>query len=143
MADVGSIVALMITSSSKSASSGSVQPPPAGGDVNEIGGNGTFTQEHKKKQWESPIVGKKKAPNPPIKYLGLFVKLTFGCPGSQGAVVIDEMVESEGQDEEGAVAGGVHLEGNIGLVETNRLAFLGQRCLEQFSRDLRVGNKLF
>lgn len=46
------------------------------------------------------------------------------------------MVEGEGQDEEGAVAGSVHLEGHVPLVQTNRLAFLGQRRLEQFPSHL-------
>lgn len=33
----------------------------------------------------------------------LIAKLTLGCPSSQGTVVIDDMVEGKGQDEEGAV----------------------------------------
>lgn len=57
-------------------------------------------------------------------------KLTLGCPGSQGAAVIDEVVEGEGQDEEGAVTGRVHLERHIPLVQTNRLPLLGQGSLE-------------
>ncbi len=64
------------------------------------------------------------------------IKLTLGCPGSQGATVIDEVVEGEGQDEEGTVTGRVHLEGHIPLVQTNCLPFLGQRRLEQFSSHL-------
>lgn len=46
----------------------------------------------------------------------LTLNLTFSRPGSQGAVVIDEVVESEWQDEEGAVTRHVHLEGHIPLV---------------------------
>lgn len=77
----------------------------------------------------------------PTKSPALTIKLTFGCPGSQGAAVIDEVVEGEGQDEEGAVTGRVHLEGHIPLVQTNRLTFLGQRRLEQFSSHLRRNNE--
>lgn len=73
---------------------------------------------------------------PPIKPPALTIKLTLGCPGSQRAVVIDEVVEGEGQDEEGAVTGRVHLEGHVPLVQTHRLAFLGQRRLEEFSCHL-------
>lgn len=62
--------------------------------------------------------------------------LTLSCPGSKGAVVIDEVVESERQDEEGAIAGRVHLKGDVPLVQTNRLTFLGQRCLQEFSSHL-------
>ena len=62
--------------------------------------------------------------------------MTFGSPGSEGASVVYDVVEGEGDDEEGAVAGRVHLEGHVPLVQTNRLAFLGQRRLEQFSCHL-------
>lgn len=41
---------------------------------------------------------------------------TFCCPGSEGAVVINDVVESQWDDEEGAVAGRVHLERHIALV---------------------------
>lgn len=62
--------------------------------------------------------------------------LTLGCPGSQGTVFIDEVVEGEGQDEERTFTGCVHLKGYISLVKANCLAFLGQRRLEQFSGHL-------
>lgn len=75
-------------------------------------------------------------PPPPTQSPVLITKRTLSCPGSQGAAVIDDMVESEGQDEEGAVAGSVHLEGHVPLVQTHRLTFLGQRRLEQFSSHL-------
>lgn len=70
----------------------------------------------------------------------LIIKLTLGCPGSQGAVFINEVVKGEGQDEEGAVTGHVHLEGNIPLVKANRLTFLSQRRLEQFPSNLWENN---
>lgn len=41
---------------------------------------------------------------------------TFRCPGSQGAVVIKDVVESQRDDEKGAVAGRVHLEGHVALI---------------------------
>lgn len=68
------------------------------------------------------------------------LNLTLRCPGSQGAVFINEVVEGEGQDEEGAVTGCVHLEGHTPLVKANCLAFLGQRRLEKFSSHLRKIN---
>lgn len=74
--------------------------------------------------------------NPPSKSTALITKLTLSCPGSQRTAVIDDMVEGKGQDEEGAVTGSVHLKGNISLIQTNRLPFLGQGCLEQFSSHL-------
>ena len=46
------------------------------------------------------------------------------------------MVEGEGQDEEGAVAGHVHLEGHVPLVQTHRLPLLGQGRLEQLPAHL-------
>lgn len=61
---------------------------------------------------------------------------TFGCPGSQGAAVINDVVEGQRDDQEGAVAGRVHLEGHVALVQPNCLALLGQRRLEQLSRHL-------
>lgn len=73
---------------------------------------------------------------PPTESTALITKLTLGCPSSQGTVVINDMVEGKGQDEEGAVTGSVHLKGNISLIQTNRLPFLGQRRLEQFSSHL-------
>lgn len=73
---------------------------------------------------------------PPPESTALIAKLTLGCPSSQGTVVIDDMVEGKGQDEEGAVTGSVHLKGDISLIQTNRLPFLGQRRLEQFSSHL-------
>lgn len=53
-------------------------------------------------------------------------KLTLGSPSSQRAVVIDDVAKGQGQDEEGAVAGSVHLEGHVPLIQTNRLSFLRQ-----------------
>lgn len=52
------------------------------------------------------------------------------------------MVEGEGHDEERTVAGHVHLERYVPLVQTNCLAFLGQRRLQQFSTDLLDGRKM-
>lgn len=49
---------------------------------------------------------------------------TFGCPGPEGAVVVDDVVEGQGDDEEGAVAGRVHLERHVALVQSHRLALL-------------------
>lgn len=57
-------------------------------------------------------------------------------PGAQRAGVVDHVVEGEGEDEEGAVAGGVHTKGNISLVQTHRLALFGQGGLQQFSSHL-------
>lgn len=71
----------------------------------------------------------------------LTLNLTFSRPGSQGAVVIDEVIESEGQDEEGAVTRHVHLEGHIPLVQAHSLTFLGQRGLEKFSSHLGENNE--
>lgn len=61
---------------------------------------------------------------------------TFCCPGPEGAVVIDDVVESQGDDEEGAVAGCVHLERHIALVQSHRLALLCQGRLKQLPRHL-------
>lgn len=61
---------------------------------------------------------------------------TFCCPGPEGAVVVDEVVESQGDDEEGAVAGSVHLERHVALVQPHRLALLRQGRLEQLPRHL-------
>lgn len=88
------------------------------------------SKEDQDKQWNAKIVG----------HIYIFIHtliLTLRCPGSQGAVFINEVIESEGQDEEGAVTGCVHLEGHIPLVKANCLAFLGQRRLEKFSTHLR------
>lgn len=63
---------------------------------------------------------------------------TFGCPGSEWAAVIDDVIEGEGEDEERAVAGCVHLEGHVSLVQTNCLSLLGQRGLQQLTGHLRV-----
>lgn len=46
------------------------------------------------------------------------------------------MVESQGDDEEGAVAGRVHLERHIALVQPHRLALLCQGRLKQLPRHL-------
>lgn len=59
-------------------------------------------------------------------------KLTLGGPGSQGAVVVNDVVEGERKDEEGAFAGGVHLEGHVPLVHTNCFTFLCQGRLQEF-----------
>lgn len=71
-------------------------------------------------------------------------RLTFICPCSEGAVVVDDVDEGEGQDEEGAVAGGVHAEGHVPLIQTDRLPGFGQRRLEEFPRHLaRTTSKSF
>ena len=57
--------------------------------------------------------------------------MTFGSPGSEGASVVYDVVEGEGDDEEGAVAGRVHLERHVPLVQSHSLPFLGQGGLEQ------------
>lgn len=62
---------------------------------------------------------------------------TFGSPGPQWAVVIYHVVESEGQDEEGAVTGRVHLEGYISLIQTHRLTLFSQRRLQKLTCYLR------
>ncbi len=46
------------------------------------------------------------------------------------------MVESQGDDEEGAVAGRVHLERHIPLVQPHRLTLLRQGRLKQLPRHL-------
>lgn len=46
------------------------------------------------------------------------------------------MVERQRDDEEGAVAGRVHLEGHVALVQPHRLALLGHGRLEQLPRHL-------
>lgn len=61
---------------------------------------------------------------------------TFSCPGPEGAVVINNVVESQGDDEEGAVTGRVHLERHIALVQPHRLALLCQGRLKQLPRHL-------
>lgn len=63
---------------------------------------------------------------------------TFGCPGPEGAVVVDDVVEGQGDDEEGAVAGRVHLERHVALVQSHRLALLCQGRLKQLPRHLGV-----
>lgn len=65
------------------------------------------------------------------------MKLTLGCPGAQRAAVVNDVVEGERQDEEGAVAGRVHLEGDVPLVQTNRLTFFGERRLQKFTSHLK------
>lgn len=62
--------------------------------------------------------------------------VTFCCPGPEGAVVINGVVESQGDDEEGAVAGRVHLERHVALVQPHRLALLCQGRLKQLPRHL-------
>lgn len=61
---------------------------------------------------------------------------TFRSPGSEGAVVINDVVEGEGDDEEGAVTGRVHLERYVPLVQSHRLALLCQGRLKQLPRHL-------
>lgn len=61
---------------------------------------------------------------------------TFCCPGPERAAVIDDVVESQGDDEEGTVAGRVHLERHVALVQSHRLALLRQGCLKQLPRHL-------
>lgn len=63
---------------------------------------------------------------------------TFCCPGTEGAAVINDVVESQWDDEEGAVAGRVHLERHIALVQSYRLALLCQGCLKQLPRHLEA-----
>lgn len=46
------------------------------------------------------------------------------------------MVESQGDDEERAVAGRVHLERHVALVQPHRLALLRQGRLKQLPRHL-------
>jgi hypothetical protein len=67
---------------------------------------------------------------------------TFAGPGAQGAGVVDDVVEGERDDEEGAVAGRVHLEGDVLLVQTHRLPLLGERRLKQLTRHLEGGGSL-
>ena len=61
---------------------------------------------------------------------------TFCCPGPKWAAVIDDVVESQGDDEEGTVTGCVHLERYVALVQSHRLALLRQGCLKQLPRHL-------
>lgn len=70
-----------------------------------------------------------------IKLLYVIIP-TLGSPGSEWAAVVYDVVEGEGEDEEGAVAGRVHLEGNVPLVQTHRLPLLSMRCLQQLPRHL-------
>lgn len=62
----------------------------------------------------------------PVTPLNLQGLRTFGGPGPQWAVVIYDVVESEGQNEEGTVSGGIYLEGYIPLVQTYRLTLFSQ-----------------
>lgn len=55
---------------------------------------------------------------------------TFRCPGSERAVAINDVVECQRDDEEGAVAGRVHLEGHVALVQSYCLALLCQGRLK-------------
>lgn len=71
------------------------------------------------------------------------MKLTLGCPGAQGAAVVNDVVEGERQDEEGAVAGRVHLEGDVPLVQTNRLTFFGEGRLQEFTSHLKPSHVVF
>lgn len=63
-------------------------------------------------------------------------RATFCRPGPEGAVLVNGVVESQGDDEEGAVAGRVHLERHIALVQPHRLALLRQGRLKQLPRHL-------
>lgn len=56
---------------------------------------------------------------------------TFSCPGPEGAVVINDVVEGQGDDEEGAVTGRVHLERHVALIQAHRLTLLCQGRLKQ------------
>lgn len=64
------------------------------------------------------------------------MQYTFCCPVSEGAVVINDVVEGEGDDEEGAVTGRVHLERDIALVQPHSLSLLCQGRLKQLPRHL-------
>lgn len=64
------------------------------------------------------------------------LRRTLRCPGSEGAVLVDDVVERQGYDEEGAVAGCVHLEGHVALVQPHRFTLFGQRRLKQLPRHL-------
>lgn len=66
----------------------------------------------------------------------VITRRTLGGPGPERAVVVYDVVKCEGEDEEGAVAGRVHLEGNVPLVQTHRLPLLSMRCLQQLPRHL-------
>lgn len=61
---------------------------------------------------------------------------TFCCPCPEGAVVIDDVVESQGDDEERAVTGSVHLEGHVALLQPHCLALFGHGRLKQLPRHL-------
>lgn len=61
---------------------------------------------------------------------------TFSCPGPEGAAVIQDVVERQRDDEKGAVAGRVHLEGHVALVQPHRLTLLGHGRLKQLPRHL-------
>lgn len=61
---------------------------------------------------------------------------TFCCPVSEGAVLINDVVEGQGDDEEGAVTGRVHLERHIALVQLHCLSLLCQGRLKQLPRHL-------
>lgn len=49
---------------------------------------------------------------------------TLVGPSAQRALLVDDVVEGEREDEEGALAGRVHAEGHVLLVQTHRLALL-------------------
>lgn len=61
---------------------------------------------------------------------------TFSSPGAERAVAVYDVVEGERDDEEGAVAGRVHLKGHVALVQPHGLALLGQGRLKQLPRHL-------
>lgn len=63
-------------------------------------------------------------------------ELTFGSPGAEWAAIINDMVEGEREDEEGAVTGRVHLEGHVPLVQPNCLTLFSQRRLQQLTTYL-------
>lgn len=62
--------------------------------------------------------------------------LTLCCPGSEGAVFIDDVVEGQRYDEEGTVAGRVHLERHVTLVQSHSFTLFCQGCLKQLPRHL-------
>lgn len=61
---------------------------------------------------------------------------TFCRPGPEGAVVVNDVVESQGDDEEWAVAGCVHLERHVSLVQPYCLTLLCQGRLKELPRHL-------
>lgn len=67
---------------------------------------------------------------------------TLVGPASQRTLVVDGVVEGEGEDEEGALAGRVHAEGHILLVQTHRLSLLRHTRLEKLPCHLEKPHSL-